>query len=180
MIQRLAAKAPAATALAATLAATLAAALGAGAAHAGAPVPYYGLGFSDGNLDVPGDGQRSLGTASATVGVRLLPFLGVEVEAGVASDDTDSILSEPLVNYQALMARVGWRWDRLGVYALAGQARLDVDQDLNPVEAGNVVGAGLNFFGNETTSLNLHVLRFGDDDFTTATIGFQHYFGGFR
>ena len=167
-------------------AAALAAGLWLGAAPASAdalvpaPVPYYGFGFSDGNLDVPGDGQRSLGTASATVGVRLLPILGLELEIGVASDDTDSILADPLVNYQALMARIGWRWDRFGAYGLVGQARLDIDEDLSPVESGNVFGAGLNFFGNETTALNLHVLRFGDEDFTTATIGFQHYFGGFR
>ena len=155
--------------------------LGAAGALAAAPTPYYGLGFSDGNLDVPGDGERSYGTLSLTVGVRLLPFLGLEVEAGVASDDSDSILADPLVNYQAVMARLGWRWDRVGVYGLAGQARLDVDDELGvPEDSGNAFGAGVNFFGNETTSLNLHVLRIGDEDFTTATIGFQHYFGGFR
>ena len=154
--------------------------LGAAGAPAAPPTPYWGLGFSDGNLDVPGDGERSLGTANLTFGVRLLPFFGVELEAGVASDDVDSLLSEPLVNYQAAMARLGWRWDRVGVYALAGQARLDIDDSLSDVESGNAFGAGLNFFGNETTALNLHVIRFDEESFTTATIGFQHYFGGFR
>ena len=157
--------------------------LGAAAATADAPAPYYGIGISDGNLDVPGDGTRSLGTLRPTLGVRLLPFLGLELEAGAGSDDTDSLLADPLVNYQALMARVGWRWDRVGVYALAGQARVDVESELGvAMDSGNAFGGGIDLFGNETTSLNLHVLRIGeaDENFTTATIGFQHYFGGFR
>lgn len=156
-------------------------ALGAAGARAAGPSIYYGFGFSDGNLDVPGDGERSLGTLSATLGVRFLPFLGIELEAGVASDDVDSILSEPLVNYQAVMLNLGWRWDRVGVYALAGQARLDVDEGVRAdLDAGNAFGLGLNLFGSERNALNVHVLRFGGDEFTTATIGFQHYFGGFR
>ncbi len=150
-------------------------------AQAASPSLYYGLGFSDGNLDVPGDGDRSLGTLSLTLGVRLLPFLGVELGAGVASDDAGSILSEPLVNYQAAMVRLGWRWDRVGVYALAGQSRLDVDDDVRAnIDAANVVGLGINLYGNEHTAVNAHVLRFGDQEFTTATVGFQYYFGGYR
>ena len=167
-------------ALAVGLAVSLVTGLGLGASGARAATPYYGLGFSDGNLDVPGDGDRSLGTVNLTAGVRLLPFLGIEFEAGVASDDTDSILAEPLVNYQAALVNLGWRWDRVGVYALAGQARLDIDESLSDVESGNAFGGGINFFGSETTALNLHVLRFDDESFTTATIGFQHHFGGFR
>ena len=160
--------------------AVLALSLMAGSAHAELARLYYGVGFSDGSVEIPGDGDRSLGTINATVGLQLLDFLGVELEAGAASDQVNSMLSEPQVQYQSAMLRLGYRWDRAAVYVLGGQARLDIDSDLNNTDSGNAIGLGLNLFGNETTALNLHVLRFDEGAFTTATIGFQYYFGGFR
>lgn len=141
---------------------------------------YFGLGFSDGSVDIAGDEDMSLGTLSGSVGLQFLDFLGVELAAGVGSDQSGSILSEPLVSYQAALLRLGYRWDRAGVYLLAGQARLDFDSDLNSSDAGNAFGLGLNLFGNKTTSLNFNVLDLDDGAFRTATIGFQYYFGGFR
>ena len=152
----------------------------AGNAHADVAKLYYGIGFSDGSVEVPGGDDRSLGTANATLGVQLLDFVGLELQVGAASDQVGSMVSEPLVNYQAAMLRLGYRWDRTGVYLLGGQSRLEVDDSLNNSDAGLVFGGGINLFGNETTSLNLHYLRFDDGAFATATIGFQHYFGGFR
>jgi len=109
-----------------------------------------------------------------------MDFVGIELEIGSASDQTSSILSEPLVQYQAALLRLGYRWDRVGAYLLGGQARLDIEDGFNPSNAGAAVGFGMNFFGSETTSLNLHVLDIDDGAFTTATVGFQYYFGGFR
>jgi len=141
---------------------------------------YYGLGFTDGSVDIPGDEDESLGTVNVTLGFQLLDFVGIELEAGSASDQVSSIVSEPLVTYQAAMVRLGYRWDRAGVYILGGQARLDIDESLNSTDSGTAVGFGLNLFGNENTALNLHVLRLDDGAFSTASIGFQYYFGGFR
>jgi len=152
----------------------------AGNAQAEVAKLYYGIGFSDGSVEVPGNSDRSLGTINATIGLQLLDFIGIELEVGAASDQVNSMLSEPLVQYQAAMLRLGYRWDRTGVYLLGGQARLDVDESLNPTDSGNAIGGGINLFGNETTALNFHVLRFDEGAFTTATIGFQYYFGGFR
>lgn len=152
----------------------------AGNAQAEVAKLYYGIGFSDGSVEVPGNSDRSLGTVNATIGLQLLDFIGIELEVGAASDQVNSMLSEPLVQYQSAMLRLGYRWDRTGVYLLGGQARLDVDSSLNPTDSGNAIGGGINLFGNETTALNLHVLRFDEGAFTTATIGFQYYFGGFR
>jgi len=152
----------------------------AGAAHADAAKLYFGAGFADGSVDVTDGTHKSLGTLSATVGVQLLDFIGVELEVGAASDQAGSILSDTLVGFQSAMLRLGYRWNRVGVYALGGYARLDVDQDFNDSDGGTALGLGINLFGNETTALNLHVLDFDDGAFTTTTIGFQHYFGGFR
>jgi len=152
----------------------------AGTAHADVAKLYFGAGFSDGSVDITNGSDKSLGTISATVGLQLLDFVGVELEVGSASDQSGSILSEPLVTYQAVMLRLGYRWDRAGVYLLGGQARLDIDDQFNNSDAGNVFGFGINLFGNETTALNFHVLDFDDGAFSTATIGFQYYFGGFR
>jgi len=152
----------------------------AGTAHADVAKLYFGAGFSDGSVDITNGSDKSLGTLSATVGLQLLDFVGVEVEVGSASDQSGSILSDPLVTYQAVMLRLSYRWDRAGVYLLGGQARLDIDDQFNNSDAGNVFGFGINLFGNETTALNFHVLDFDDGAFSTATIGFQYYFGGFR
>ena len=152
----------------------------AGTAHADAAKLYFGAGFSDGSVDIANGGDKSLGTVSASIGLQLLDFIGVEFAVGSASDQTGSILSEPLVTYQAALLRLGYRWDRAGVYIMGGQARLDIDKQYNNSDAGNAFGFGINLFGNETTALNFHVLDFDDGAFTTATIGFQYYFGGFR
>lgn len=152
----------------------------AGAAHADAAKFYVGAGFADGSVDVTGGSDKSLGTISATVGFQLLDFVGIELEVGAASDQSGSILSDSLVNYQSAMLRLGYRWDRIGVYVLGGHARLDIDEAYNDSDAGTALGFGINLFGNETTALNLHVLDFDDGAFTTTTIGIQHFFGGFR
>ncbi len=151
-------------------------------AHANTPVAklYVGAGFTDGSVEVSNNDDRSLGTLSGVVGLQFSDFLGVELSAGAGSDQSDSILSDPLVNYQAVMLRVGYRWDRTAVYLLAGQARLDVDSDLNITDAGNAFGFGINLFGNETTALNFNFLDIDDGAFSTATIGFTYFFGGFR
>lgn len=152
----------------------------AGAAQADVAKLYIGAGLADGSVDIANGGDKSLGTISVSVGLQLLDFIGVELALGTASDQANSIVSEPLVTYQAAMLRLGYRWDRAGVYLLGGHARLDIDDKFNNSDAGNAFGFGINLFGNETTALNFHVLDFDDGAFTTATIGFQYYFGGFR
>jgi len=141
---------------------------------------YYGVGFTDGSVNVANGEDKSLGTISGVVGFQLIDFLSVEFSLGAGSDQTGSILSEPLVSYQAVLLRLGYRWDHAGIYLLGGQARLDINSRFNNSDAGNAVGFGINLFGNETTSLNFNVLDIDDGAFTTATIGFQYYFGGFR
>lgn len=154
--------------------------IGTASAEGGIAKLYYGAGFTDGSVDIANGSDKSLGTVSAVVGLQLANFVGVELAVGAGSDQTGSILSEPLVSYQAVLLRLGYRWDRTGVYILGGQARLDVDSQFNNSDAGNAFGFGINLFGNETTSLNFNVLNIDDGAFSTATIGFQHYFGGFR
>lgn len=150
-------------------------------AHADVAKLYYGAGFSDGSVEITGnEDTKSLGTVNATIGLQLLDYVGVELQIGNASDDTNSILTEPLVSYQAAMIRLGYRWDRFGVYLLGGHSLLDVDPSLNFSDSGTAMGIGINLFGNDTTALNFNFLRLDDDAFTTATIGFQYYFGGFR
>lgn len=152
----------------------------AGQAHADIAKMYYGLGFTDGKMELTNAGDKSLGTVNATLGIQLLDFIGLEVELGSASDQAGSIISEPLVQYQAALVRLGYRIDRAGFYVLGGQARLDVDKSLNSTDAGTAIGGGINLFGSETTALNLHFLSIDGGTFTTASIGFQYYFGGFR
>ena len=170
-----------------TLLGTLALGLGlmAGTAQAAGPTLYLGAGFADSNLEFGSD-DTSLGTISTKIGVQLGRFLAVEADLGVMSDDSGSIVSESVVSYQALMARIGFTVDRAMFYGLAGQARTETDRDTlfgtggSTNETSNIFGAGVNLFGNETTAINLEVRYFGDGDLTSAHIGLQHFFGGFR
>ncbi|MFK7889315.1 MAG: outer membrane beta-barrel protein [Granulosicoccus sp.] len=141
---------------------------------------YLGGGFSDGGVDVADGNNKSIGTLSANIGFRFRDYVGLELAVGSASDQASSLLSDPLVTYQAALLRVGYRWDRVGVYLLGGQALLDIDKDFNDSDSGVAVGFGINLFGNETTALNFNFLDFDDGAFTVTTIGLQYYFGGFR
>ena len=141
---------------------------------------YYGFGFSDGSIQVNGADDRSMGSINATLGLNLIDLLGVEFQVGAASDDPQSVLSESQVLYGAAMLRFGIRYDQVGIYGLLGQAILDTASGLTFSKSGNAMGVGLNLFGSKTTSLNLHFLRLDDGAFTSASIGFQYYFGGYR
>ena len=153
----------------------------AGSAHADVAKLYYGFGIADGKVQIGNtDSEKSLSTVNGTLGVQLLDFIGLELQAGFASDQMNSIVNDSLVSYQAALVRLGYRWDRTGVYLLGGQARLDIDDRLNSSDAGLAIGGGINLFGNETTALNLNYLSLDDGAFSAATIGFQYYFGGFR
>lgn len=154
--------------------------LGGGVAQAEVARLYFGAGFADGTVDIANGSEKSLGTLTGSAGLQLLDFIGVEFNAGYASDQRGSLLSEPLVSYQAVLLRLGYRWDRTGIYVLGGQARLDVDKKFNNSNAGVVYGFGINLFGNETTALNFHVIDIDSGAFTSASIGFQYYIGGFR
>lgn len=141
---------------------------------------YYGLGFAESDIRVPDEADESLGTLSGLIGWQFSDYFGVQVNLGVASDESESILTEPLVSYAAALVRIGYRWDRVGVYLLGGAAGLDIDSDIVESDEGGAFGIGINLFGNETTSLNVNYLNIDDGAFTSTTIGFQHYFGGFR
>jgi len=152
----------------------------AGAAHADMSKMYVGGGLSDANVEDAFGAETTLGTLSATIGYNLHPFFALELQLGTASDDTQSIVSESLLTYAAAMVRVGYQWDRVGIYLLGGQAQLNFDSRISDIESGSAVGIGINLFGTRNTSLNLHVLNFDGGLFRTTTIGLQHYFGGYR
>ena len=169
-------------------AAVLGLGLASGAAQADALKLYTGFGVADSSLERAGGSDLSLGTLSVKLGFRIGGFLSVEADVGVMSDDSSSIASESVVNYQAILGRLGWTFDRTHVYGLAGQARVETDLNLamggtglgSRVETVNVFGAGISMFGNEKTAINIEVRQFDEGGLTSAHIGIRHFFGGFR
>lgn len=141
---------------------------------------YYGIGFSDGGLEVPGNSSRNIGTLSASVGTQLSDRFALEFAFGAGSDDHSSIFSDSLVQYQAGLLRINHSWANKQVYLLLGHARLDVDSRLNPVNAGNAFGFGINLFGTEHLAINANVLNLAGGEFTSAAIGIQYFVGGVR
>jgi len=149
-------------------------------AYAESSLFYYGVGISDGSVEVSGRGDKNLGTINVTTGLQFSRHLGIELELGMASDDTGSIITDPLVSFQAALVKLGWDWGRFGAYVVGGHALMDIASELNYTDSGTAFGLGVNMFGSKTTSLNFHFLQLGDGAFRTATVGFQYYFGGFR
>lgn len=141
---------------------------------------YYGIGISDGGLQVPGNSPRNLGTLAVSVGTQLSDRVGIELALGAGSDDASSIFTESLVQYQAGLLRLSHSWANKQVYLLLGHARLDVDSRLNPVNAGNAFGVGINLFGTKNTAINAHYLSLAGGEFTSAVIGIQYFIGGVR
>lgn len=147
---------------------------------ASSSIIYYGAGVSNSSIKVNGADSTSMRTVTGTFGLNVNEYLGLEFEIGSASDDTQSILSESQLSYSAVMLRVGMLSDRVGVYGLFGHSFLDSKSKYGSGEFGHAMGFGINIFGNSTTSFNLHFLRLDEGRFTSATIGVQHYLGGFR
>lgn len=141
---------------------------------------YYGAGVSQASIKVKDANSTSMSTVTGTFGLKFKEYLGLEFEIGSASDDTQSIISESQVSYGSVMLRVGRLFERVGVYGSFGHAYLDSDSKYEVDEFGYAMGFGVNIFGNATTSFNFHFLRLDEGGFTSATIGFQHYLGGFR
>jgi hypothetical protein len=169
-------------------AAVLGLGLASGSAQADALKLYTGIGVGDSSLERSGGSDLNLGTLSAKLGLSIGGILSLEADVGVMSDDSSSIASESVVNYQAFLGRLGWTFDRTHVYGLAGQARVETDLDLamggeglgSRTETVNVFGAGVSLFGNEKTAINLEFRDFDDGGLTTVHIGIRHFFGGFR
>ena len=57
---------------------------------------------------------------------------------------------------------------------------MDVDSRLNPVNAGNAFGFGINLFGTERLAINANFLNIASGEFTTGAIGIQYFVGGVR
>jgi len=80
----------------------------AGAVHADTSKIYVGGGFSDASIEDTFGAEKTLGNLSATIGYSFHPYFGLELQVGSASDDTESIVSESVLTYQAAMVRIGY------------------------------------------------------------------------
>ncbi len=149
-------------------------------ASAETPKYFYSLGLGDGAIINSTGSESSAKELNAAFGLTYTKFLGVELRAGFSSDDSGSLVTDSQLAYQALLVRLGYTWDRVGVYLMAGQAALQADSELGLEDSGTATGIGINLFGSPTTALNLSHLNIDDGNFTTTNIGFQYFFGGYR
>ncbi len=144
---------------------------------------YMGLLLS--NTDIAGETGIGLdmGTLNATFGYSFPKGIGLEVRAGIGSDQPDSMFQEPVTSYGAAMFRYHYTWpNNLMVYAAAGAS---VRTHSDAVEANNTQGGaafafGLNLFGSDRTAVNLEYLYMGgESELKSVGIGIQRYFGKF-
>lgn len=140
------------------------------------------MGFIFSNSDISGEtgiGQ-DMSVYNATLGYMLPKGFGVEARIGAGSDQTKSLLQDPLSNYAAGMLRYHYTWNSdLMAYAAAGGAiRTHSDLlDVKETQAGAAFAIGVNLFGSDNTAINIEYLYMGGEQATKSIgIGFQHYF----
>ena len=123
-----------------------------GNAHAEKEGLFWGVNVSDVDVDI----DESVSGASLQLGYQFNKYFGVDGRVGVASNEVDSIVRDPLFKQYALLGRFGYEWEQASVYALAGYANLlssfDNDGD------GFTGGIEINLFGTPSTALSLGYL----------------------
>ena len=142
---------------------------------------YMGLLIS--NSDISGEeglGQ-DMNVYNALVGLSLPANLALEARFGAGSDQTESVLQDPLSNYFAGMLRYHYTWDNnIMAYTGVGAAARKHSSLLEDVESNQVGAAfavGLNLFGSDNTAVNIEYFYMGGEQATSSIgIGFQHYF----
>lgn len=141
---------------------------------------YMGLLVSNSDISGQSGLGQDMNVYGATLGVMLPKGFAIEGRFGVGSDQTESLLQDPLSNYFAGMLRYHYTWNsNLMVYAGAGAAVRTHNELLNVEEtqAGAAFAVGLNLFGSDNTAINIEYLHMAGDQATNSIgIGFQHYF----
>ena len=142
---------------------------------------YMGLLVSNSDIDGETGIGQDLNVYNATVGITLPWRFAVEGRFGAGTDQTESLLQDPVSNYFAGMLRYHYTWDNgLMAYAAAGAAvrnHSDLLEDVESTQSGAAFAVGVNLFGSENTAINFEYFFMGGEQATKSIgIGFQHYF----
>ena len=142
---------------------------------------YLGLLIS--NSDISGEtgiGQ-DMGMLNATFGYVFPKGIALEARVGFGSDQTDSLLQDPVTSYSAAMFRYHYTWsNNVMVYGAVGTSLRHHSSavEVNDIQAGGAYAFGVNLFGSEQTSVNIEYFYMGGPEaLSSVGIGFHRYFG---
>ena len=143
---------------------------------------YYGVNLNAGDLD----NARVLVASTNGLGLKLGrefgKYLGAEFHLGVSADSTNDVISDPEINYSAVFARFNLPLETVSLYALLGRSEVhaNIVGGLNNSEKDFAKGFGVDLITDETLSLHIESITYGDDQFATQfkvlSVGFTRRF----
>lgn len=141
------------------------------------------LGVLISNSDISGETGigEDMGMVNATFGYVFPKGISLEARLGFGSDQSDSLLQDPVTSYTAAMFRYHYTWrNNIMAYAAVGTSlRTHSDAvEVNDIQAGGAYAFGLNLFGSDDVAVNIEYLYMGGPEaLSSIGIGFHRYFG---
>lgn len=143
---------------------------------------YYGINLNSADLDNNGAAVIDTNGIGFKVGREFGKFMSAEFHYGVTADSTDNVIDDPEINYSAIFARFNLPFENVNLYALIGRSEVDVSiaGGLNATEKDFAQGIGLDLIANDTLSLHVESVTYGDDQFAPElkmlSVGFTKRF----
>lgn len=140
---------------------------------------YYGLDVGNGKLQSSDSDLLSLKNVQGTLGCQLTNNFGVEARLGLSAEENSNLFGDPDITQASVLARLGYKGEKVLVYGLAGGGYIDVDQ-INGDEFSPVFGVGLELFGSARTAIHfgytVQATESKSIDHGLFNLGYRHYF----
>lgn len=143
---------------------------------------YYGLDLGNGKLQSKDSDLLDLKDVQGTLGCQLTNNFGVEARLGFAAEKFSNIMGDADLTRASVLARYGYKGDRVLFYGLAGAGYVNVDQ-IKDNEISPVLGVGLELFGSARTAIHLGYTvqpteksNNVDLDYGLFNVGYRYYF----
>lgn len=142
---------------------------------------YLGILLSNSDIAGETDVGLDMGTMQATFGYVFPKGIALEARFGIGSDETTSLMQDPVTSYGAAMFRYHYTWsNNIMAYAGAGVSiRSHSDAvDAKNLQSGVAFTLGVNLFGSNRTAVNIEYQYLGgEEELKAIGIGFHRYFG---
>lgn len=143
---------------------------------------YYGLDVGGGKLQSKDSDLLKVKDVQGTLGCQLTNNFGVETRLGFAAEKFSNVLGDADITRASVLARLGYKGDRVFVYGLAGAGYVDVER-IKDDKFSPVLGVGLELFGSARTAIHLGYTvqptakyNNGDVDYGLFNVGYRYYF----
>lgn len=147
--------------------------------YAETPHNYFGIAFSDAQLETQAGAEFDGGSLNTTLGYSLNRWLDVELRAGADFFSEQDDFNQLEVGYVASFMKLKLPYERINVYGLVGLGLVSADYGaaFNDTFSDGAFGFGVELYGSERTALNIEYSQIGTDDkYKMMGIGFTRRF----